>query len=462
MIIAVDVQEKQNANAGRTIDPSVKTVLAISYVFPPAAYVGVYRILKYCKYLGAHGWRPIVIAPRPPDRYRDDKLSQEIPIDVEVFRTADVDPAKLLRRMNGRKRQPEQRNSGAPAGSAPPAARAPHPGLLSRVKRFVLGLLLESPDSHVFWLPTAVLHGTWVLLTRNVDVIYSSSPPHSSHLAAFVLAKSFRKPYVLDFRDPWEMGGPAKALMFRLKQLVISHAACVVTVSNGEREELLQELPALDPNRVAVITNGYDPDDFALLRPATRNGSKLRISHVGTIHRDAGGEFFDALLLLLREDPGLARWLEVTLVGEVGPQYAASVEHLERTGVVSRTGFVPHSAALQHAMSSDVLLILLGGDRFAPSELPAKLSEYLYIGKPILAIAKKGELWEVLSRSGAGFAVPPHDASAVANAITRLARELRSDGHAYEPDRHYIARFDRRTLAARFAAVLDEVSGAAG
>jgi len=40
-------------------------VLMITYVFPPAAWVGAHRTLKYCKYLGAHGWTPVVLTAKP-------------------------------------------------------------------------------------------------------------------------------------------------------------------------------------------------------------------------------------------------------------------------------------------------------------------------------------------------------------------------------------------------------------
>jgi glycosyltransferase involved in cell wall biosynthesis len=435
-----------------------KTVLALSYVFPPAAYVGVYRILKYCKYLGAHGWRLIVIAPKPPDRYRDDQLCAEIPANVQVCRTGDPDPAKLLAKLGKRRVAPTRIKAPAQTTNtrAMPAIQQ------SRFKRLILGLLLECPDSHLFWVPLATLRGFWVLMTRRVDVIYSSSPPHSSHLAAFILGKCFRKPYVLDFRDPWEIRGPAKALMSWLKKLVVSHASSVVTVSDGERQELLQELRSVHRERVVVITNGYDPDDFASLVPPPRNRSRFRISHVGTIHPGTGAEFFEALRLLQREDPGLGSWLDVTLVGEIAAEYAAEVECLERAGVVTRTGFLPHSTALELALASDVLLILLGGSRFPPSELPAKLSEYLYLDKPILAVVRPGDLSDVLARSGAGISVAPHDPAAVAAAIVRLRDELQSNPQTYRTDREYITRFDRRMLAARFAAVLDEAAGVGG
>lgn len=441
-----------------------RRLLVISYPFPPAAVVGVYRTVKYCKYLPDRGWIPIVLTvPFPGSPHRDDALADEIPPQVEVVRTTDPNVDTVLLRI---RRWLDARRREAPAAAGVPGPAHVGPvtgaGLARRLAGWVSSFITECPDPQVFWVPFAVARGAWLLMRREVDAIYSTSPPHSSHIAAWCLARLTRKPYVLDFRDPWEIGGPIPWLMRRLKRLVVAGAARVVTISDGERTELLRELPGLDPDRVAVITNGYDPDDFARLNaPAPRNG-KVTLSHVGMIHRGTGGEFFEALLRLSEHEPDEAAKLHVTLVGAFDSQYRAIVERLEARGIVSRAGLLPHRVALQALVDSDVLVILLGGDRFAPSELPAKLPEYLYAGRPILAVAKPGDLWDVLERSRAGVAIAPHDPRAVSAAIVRLSRAIRTDSGAFRPDRAYIERFDRRVLATRFAAVLDEAVSARG
>ena len=79
-------------------------ILIITYVFPPAAYVGVYRTLKYCKYLREQGWDPLVLTIRPAGiTYRNEALSREIPSDVPVYRTFNIDPANWLEKRSRRK-----------------------------------------------------------------------------------------------------------------------------------------------------------------------------------------------------------------------------------------------------------------------------------------------------------------------------------------------------------------------
>src|SRR4029453_4249159 len=90
---------------GRTLsdeaDMRQKRVLMITYAFPPVAFVGVHRIRKYCRYLGAHGWMPLVLTAKPCGvSFMDETLGQEIPQDVEVYRTVDFDPAKWLDKLS--------------------------------------------------------------------------------------------------------------------------------------------------------------------------------------------------------------------------------------------------------------------------------------------------------------------------------------------------------------------------
>jgi hypothetical protein len=75
-----------------------KKVLMISYYFPPYGGGGVYRNLSFAKYLPAFMWEPIVIAPKPKKYYWafDYSLLKEVPEDVQVYRTASVEPFYLF------------------------------------------------------------------------------------------------------------------------------------------------------------------------------------------------------------------------------------------------------------------------------------------------------------------------------------------------------------------------------
>ena len=438
-----------------------RTVLMVSYAFPPEAYVGGRRTLKYCKYLGQFGWRPIVVTIRPrSDAFQDARLTEQLPDDVLVLRTRDWDAATLvdiasqwMKRLKTARTKPEGHGPERGARSPEPRGRS----WFSRPKEFVRRLLLESPDSHILWVPLAILRGARVLLTHQVDVIYSSSPPHSSHLAAFVLAKCFRKPHVVDFRDPWVTGtGLFQRWQAYAKRAVVTNAAKVVVVSPGEPDDLRAELPQLSAQRMAVLTNGYDPDDFSRDAGPQPDPRHFTITHAGTMYRETGQELFHALERLVAADPQLRQVLRVNLIGEIDSEHHDIVRRLEKTGVVRSLGLQPHQATIAAIQASDVLLILQRGGTAAASHIPAKVFEYLFAAKPILAIAAPGALADMLTASGLGVTVAPHDAAALANTIQALYRDHRSGDLRRQPNTAYISRFDRRNLTARFADLLEE------
>ena len=444
-----------------------KRILVITYAFPPVAYVGVHRTLKYCRYLSAHRWYPVVLTSKPSAAsFKDEKLCQQIPPDVEVHPTADFDPARLLESLSRLRR----RSAPAPIQTQPPARDAlssADPSALSKVKRCVEALLTQSPDSHVFWLPFALLRGIRILLGRKVDVIYSSSPPHSSHIGAFLLAKLFATPYVLDFRDPWRTGDSVRrsgemlptllALQSRVKRVIVREAAKVICVSKGERDELRAEFPELPDAHFTYITNGYDSGDTVTESHAVERSSRLTLIHAGTIYSGIAGEFFQALLQLLAQDPAVEQTMEVQLVGETSKEYADAIRSLQAAGIVKVHGLQPHGRTLQLVQASDVLVILLGGTTFLPSHLPSKVFEYLQAGKPILAITGEGELAEIVRQSGLGIIVPPQSVESVVRALRALLADHAAGRLVMVPNHSYIRKFERTALTEKLASVLDGV-----
>ena len=448
-----------------------KCILIITYVFPPSAWVGTHRTLKYCKYLGDHGWTPIVVTARTSGvTFTDETLLKQVPSQVVVHRTFDLDPAKWEARLAEWqiKRRASRSNDSSAAAAPSAAGLSPKPGLWAKAKSVIKALLTDSPDSHVFWVPFVLVRGIRVLLTKRVDIIYCTSPPHSSHLAAALLAKLFRLPLVLDFRDPWYVRGSIRtpsakvnwlfAFETWMKRMVVRSAARVICVSRGEREEMVQEFPELAPERFTFITNGYDPSDLVSENQVPCDDGRLTLIHSGTIYPSIAGEFFEALSSLVADTPDIADRIRVRLVGEVAYDYRATVEHLQATGVVKAYGLLPHARTLAMMQQSDVLVILMGGTKYMPSHIPAKVFEYLWAERPILAIAREGELTEIIRQSGVGIVVAPDRVGDIVTALRGLVLSHGVERRTCTPNREYVQSFERAALTRRLAEILGEVA----
>ncbi|PYR68939.1 MAG: hypothetical protein DMF88_07685 [Acidobacteria bacterium] len=159
---------------------------------------------------------------------------------------------------------------------------------------------------------------------------------------------------------------------------------------------------------------------------------------------------------VVEQDAQLCQTLRLNLVGDIDPAHAQAIARLEAAGVVRALGLQPHHLTLGLMRSSDVLLLLQRGGTSRASHLPAKVFEYLHIGKPIFAIGADGALRELLESSGLGMTADPDDVEGIAEAIRVLCRNVRRGHLRLLPNRAYIERFDRRSLTERFARVLDE------
>ncbi|MFI5397409.1 MAG: hypothetical protein ACHQ9S_17865, partial [Candidatus Binatia bacterium] len=81
------------ASAGKPVRSSVMPggdshrALMVAYFFPPLGGSGVYRALKFCKYLPAWGWKPLILCAHDPHyELRDESLLQDIPPGTAVYR----------------------------------------------------------------------------------------------------------------------------------------------------------------------------------------------------------------------------------------------------------------------------------------------------------------------------------------------------------------------------------------
>jgi glycosyltransferase involved in cell wall biosynthesis len=474
----------------------MKKALLISYRFPPQGGGGVQRTLKHVKYLRSFGWEPVVQTARNPYwPVRDETLLADVPAGVRVYRTTTFEFERFEHRLAGLvQRQRGARNGAAPSGSAksgsprPPRVRETRAagaesdesvangragGLLGGFRNAVHRRLLI-PDPQIAWLPGAVAHGLRIARREKPQVIYTSSPPNTVQLVGGLMAAIMRLPWVADFRDPWTdgprrqrsyVGNRMRANIERAaERWVLRRADRVIVSAPPLRERFLAKYSFLRPERVEVLTNGFDPADFDAGQP-TRDDARLL--EPGCFHVTGTGNIeamFDARPLLraiaemVAENPDVARDLRVTLVGAKRGKYDADLAALGLTERVRYPGWVAHGRSLQYLRESDVLLMCQLTQAGGGSEkLSGKSFEYLYLQKPILCLTVPGVTADLMLESGLGTVVDPADQAGIKAALERFYAER---GGGMRGDADVIARFDRRRLTERLAAIFDEVTGA--
>lgn len=403
-----------------------RRVLILAYFFPPLGGAGVQRTLKFVKYLPEHGFAPTVITTRSR-RYEvhDESLAAEIPPGTPVLRTVDL-PLPTI------------------------AA-----GVLRRLGLRRLAEVVAWPDICLGWAVAATWRAWRAIRRERPDVILTTAPPWSAHLAGWALHRLTGVPWVADFRDPWAGNDAAsgeaalRRAMTQAAERGIAHdAAGIVTVADYFR---IAGVPADDGRRL-TIPNGVDEDDADGVAPPDGDRDSFRLSYVGSIYGDRDcAPVLAALRRLIDRGAIDPRRFELRVVGNVMlPRFEA-----DAPVPLVRTGYVDHRQALAEMRASSALLLYVAPGSLAPS---GKLFEYLATERPILCVARPENLaFRLVEEWSAGRAAAPWDAAGIEAAIADLygrwaAGELGDvDGVRERVLQHY----SRRALTGRLAAALE-------
>ena len=253
--------------------------------------------------------------------------------------------------------------------------------------------------------------------------IFATFPQIGTLLAGRRLARSENLSWIADFRDPLaEERAPGGAFLQRrayrwLERTMVRSAAAVIANTDAAGARLQKRFPGL-AEKVSVIWNGFDPEERVVPLPAS-SGDCRAISHAGELYSGRSAapvlESFARLIAAGRLSPAGIR---LRLVGPAEPGSLPSPEFLNRAraeGWVELTAEqIPRREALGMAQSSDYLLLL---QPQSSTQVPAKLFDYLQIGRPILAFLQPGSPAErLLAQAGVPYVcVYPCDSPGMAD-----------------------------------------------
>jgi len=437
----------------------MKRALLVSYVYPPMAAVGGQRIVYFCKYLKRYGWEPVVLTVKTGVNISWDSSLLEKVRETRVYRSVTFEPV-LRRELSQSGSRPSYKPGESPAG-------VPGGGsLLRRLKRW-FRWALAVPDHAIFWVPFGVLKGLGAIRREKPQVVFSSSPPVSSHLVASILSRLAGIPHVVDFRDLWTLnhlyeqrGYPAVVRAYDRfwERFVLKKAAAVVTVSPGFSRQMEGHVAGRYDCPIETITNGFDYEEGQVQNVSRERGSdKLRFLYVGSLYADFNPAFFFEGLAQWVRDSGLDRSsVQADFYGHSGIDYTEWLEKLGLGEVVTFHGFKSRSELLPLLLEVDCLLLFLGFSEQVRNVIPAKLFEYLASGARILAIAPRGVTSELIERHHAGYCICQPDQTILATALQKIY-EARKETPVREKFR-YIKDIDRVFLTERLGHLFDRVT----
>jgi glycosyltransferase involved in cell wall biosynthesis len=377
----------------------LKKVLIITYYWPPSGGAGVQRILKFSKYLAQLGYELFIVtvdenfASYPSF---DKTFEKDVPTSATVVRTRTFEPFNAYSRIIGRR--------SIPTGFS----NESNPGLVQKATRFIRGNFFI-PDARRGWVRYAVKAASELIRKESIDTVICTSPPHSAQLAGLVLKKKYNIRYIADLRDPWTdiyyydefIHLPyAKNIdkCFELK--VLERSDAIVTVSDELKKLFLAKSQNISPDKITVIHNGFDEDDFR--KECTAAGEDFVISYTGTLADSYGPEvFLRALRKVIQSHTGIKVVLH--LIGSPSESVMRRAEELSIANCIRLTPTVSHEKSVEMLFASDALWLLIPRVKDDKGILTGKLFEYLASRKPIIAVGPvDGDAAKIISECNAG------------------------------------------------------------
>ena len=406
------------------------TVLLIHYYFPPRGGAAVQRIVKFCKYLEQFKCRVIVLTSGVDYSLRDDDLLDSIPPDTKVFTTYEPGQKKAMEGQFGRRNM--------------------------------------IVDSFLVWLPIAVKKAREIIASNDIDVVFTTSPPHSQQLIGLRLKKKTGLPWVADFRDPWTSDlrfmkhkKGWRGLIDRwVEKRVLKHADIVVATTPTATEMFQKKAPkSCVQSKFKCITNGYDGDDYKEIGKVSINQIKFAyVGSAGPLISDPSF-FFHGLKKALDTEPNLRKKLRVHFIGGLDPQNRQLIQSLGLEEIIKYMGFFSHRKAIQLMMDSDVLLLFelpVGNNNEPTRVIPSKVFEYIGANRPIMAMVIEGDTSNLLGEYCLANVIDPKNLDDISNAIVNYYRQFEAGKllkNAFPPP----IKFSRKEQAKHLANIFHEL-----
>lgn len=298
--------------------------------------------------------------------------------------------------------------------------------------------------------------------------VYASTPHLLAPLAGFTAAKIRRVPFILEVRDLWPKsmvdaglmaeGGAIHRVLAAVERFVVRRADSVVVVTAGWEDHFAGL--GLDPERLHVIPNGAELDDFAVSESREQLRQRHKISGFTAVFAGAHGpkDGIDLILDAAAEQPDI----NFLLIG-AGPAKADAMTRANRDGIVNVAFRDPVAKSelpsILHACDVGIHAVA-PLDVFDKGMSPNKLFDYLACNLPVVSNADVA-LREVIVDDQCGRIGPVHSLAASLGAVRAaqpadLRRWTNSGRQLME------GKFSRSVAAGRLRAILDEHSSDGG
>jgi glycosyltransferase involved in cell wall biosynthesis len=373
--------------------------LIISFYYLPYTGVGTNRVFRFAKYLSKYGYDVKILAPQRHQGEYDRTCFTEIPTIISKLACIGMKNSTVARYNK--------------------KYRTSYTEYISTIfSRFMH--LISIPDRQIFWIPFALAKAKRMIVSSKMNLLFTTSPPESSHIIGFILKHTTGIPWIADFRDTWiydplnPILEKSKVRLFTdstLEKIIVRNADGIIVNSEIARSYL--ETQYLKHKRVPIdiIHTGYD-DNYIPKKISRAPEKKLRIVHTGSFglsrYNIRIGKFLDALLYAVSKQKEMMNDMEVLLVGNLSHSELTEIKNRPLSHIVKVINLVSYAESIKYQASADILLIINHYSDKPTADIPGKFFEYVGAAKPILALTTPGALQRMVEKAN-GFIASPLD-----------------------------------------------------
>lgn len=435
----------------------MKRVLVITYYWPPSGGSGVQRWLKTSKYLPQSGWEPVIYTPENPDvNSVDESLLKDVSPELKVIKRKIREPYAAYKFLTGKKKGEHLQAN---------IVSSEKKGFVQKLSAHIRANWFI-PDPRCWWIGPSVKYLSKLIEGgERFDAVISTGPPHSMHLIAREIHKVFNIPWIADFRDPWtrifyfkHLGLSAKSLRKHkeLERSVIAEADRVTVVSSQMKTEFSQGDFETFRDKVEIIPNGYDPEDFDSVKKAPDAEGKFVVAHTGLMPESANPDkLWKVLGDMAKSDKDLKEKLMIVTMGQTDGSVKKDIAENGLSDNFKDLGYVPHAQSVAWQKRADILLLPLRKEEESKAILTGKFFEYLASGNNILAFGPTdGDLARSLKETGSGIICEFDDENSIKKAFVKLQKPNSPTQEQIENRQKY----SRKAGAESFAKLLDQIT----
>lgn len=407
----------------------MKNVLIVDERFP---YTGGTRTEKIVKYLPNFGWKPVILTidQTKKNPFADDILRNYEHHPLKIYSTKTLPTFSFLNYFN-----------------------------LTRVGT-TLNRSFYIPDTNLAWIPNAFIKAFEIFERENPHIIYSTSPNEGVHLVAYLLKLKFKKPWVADFRDLWTLChgryGPLTFLHHwinnYLERSIYLRWSDLVIANTDDNKRIIIEHFKADPQKIEVVTNGFDPCEIVSSKPRQKN-DHIILGYFGAFDKPmtCHKEFLAGYAKAIRSQENFDFQVWAVLSDRVKRGIAKDPLLQSR---VSFNSYLSHQESMNQLSKVDVLVVMLK-DTF-PYVVPQKLYNYLSLKKPILAIVPpNGSAAKVIKETNSGIVVPSDNINSITEALLALHKKWSEGNLGFEMNNDALRKYQSDMVTEKLCHIFD-------